>query len=99
MCVLDNFSTGSPANLPVAGAEGARLEIIRGDIRDLGAVERAAAGTAAIFHQVAMPVGSSVPRSVADPLGANEHNVTGTLQVFEAAPRAGVRRVVVLGLR
>jgi UDP-glucose 4-epimerase len=36
----------------------------------------------------------SVPRSVADPLGANEHNVTGTLQVFEAARRAGVRRVV-----
>lgn len=36
----------------------------------------------------------SLPRSVADPLGANEHNVTGTLQVFEAARRTGVRRVV-----
>ena len=89
--VLDNFSTGSLANLPAAGAESAKLEIIRGDIRDLGAVERAAAGTTAIFHQAAM---RSVPRSVADPLGANEHNVTGTLHVFEAARRAGVRRVV-----
>jgi UDP-glucose 4-epimerase len=89
--VLDNFSTGSPANLPADGAEGAGLEIIRGDIRDLAAVERAATGATAIFHQAAM---RSVPRSVADPLGANEHNVTGTLHVFEAARRTGVRRVV-----
>jgi UDP-glucose 4-epimerase len=89
--VLDNFSTGSLANLATTGASGADLEIIPGDIRDLQAVERAAAGATAIFHQAAM---RSVPRSVADPLGANEHNVTGTVQVFEAARRAGVRRVV-----
>ena len=36
----------------------------------------------------------SVPRSVKDPLGANDNNVTGTLNVLEAARRAGVRRVV-----
>jgi UDP-N-acetylglucosamine/UDP-N-acetyl-alpha-D-glucosaminouronate 4-epimerase len=89
--VLDNFSSGSLANLPVAEASAGRLEIIRGDIRDLAAVERAAAGVTAIFHQAAM---RSVPRSVADPLGANDNNVTGTLQVFEAARRTGVRRVV-----
>jgi UDP-glucose 4-epimerase len=89
--VLDNFSTGSLSNLPATGADTANLEIIRGDIRDLQAVERAAAGASVIFHQAAM---RSVPRSVADPLGANEHNVTGTLQVFEAARRTGVRRVV-----
>jgi nucleoside-diphosphate-sugar epimerase len=86
--VLDNFSAGSPANL--SGAEG-DLEVIEGDIRDAAMVERAAAGTAAIFHQAAM---RSVPRSVADPLGANDNNVTGTLHVFEAARLAGVRRVV-----
>ena len=89
--VLDNFSTGSLENLAAAGAHRANLEIIRGDIRDLAAVERAAAEASVIFHQAAM---RSVPRSVADPLGANEHNVTGTLHVFEAARRAGVRRVV-----
>ena len=88
MRVLDNFSTGSPANLPTPGAD---LEIIHGDIRDLAVLERAAAGVGAIFHQAAM---RSVPRSVADPLGANDNNVTGTLQVFEAARRAGVPRVV-----
>lgn len=59
--VLDNFSTGSLANLPAAGVHGANLEIIRGDIRDLQAVERAAAGASVIFHQAAMRSGSHVP--------------------------------------
>jgi UDP-glucose 4-epimerase len=87
--VLDNFSSGSPANL--TPMRDARLDVISGDIRDLSAVERAAAGVTAIFHQAAM---RSVPRSVADPLGANDNNVTGTLNVLEAARRASVRRVV-----
>jgi UDP-glucose 4-epimerase len=89
--VLDNFSTGSPANLPSPSGSAGDLEVICGDVRDPEAVERAASGTTVIFHQAAM---RSVPRSVADPLGANEHNVAGTLHVFEAARRAGVRRVV-----
>jgi nucleoside-diphosphate-sugar epimerase len=89
--ILDDFSTGRMVNLPFAAAAGARLEIVRGDIRDLATVERVAAGAAVIFHQAAM---RSVPRSVADPLGANDHNVNGTLNVLEAARRAGVPRVV-----
>jgi nucleoside-diphosphate-sugar epimerase len=89
--VLDDFSTGGPHNLPFATAAGPRLEIVRGDIRDLPTVERVAAGASVIFHQAAM---RSVPRSVADPLGANDHNVNGTLNVLEAARRAGVKRVV-----
>ena len=89
--VLDNFSSGSPANLEAAGAHGTRLEVIEGDLRDLAAVQAAAEGVAAIFHQAAM---RSVPRSVLDPLGANDNNVLGTLHVFEAARRAGVGRVV-----
>jgi UDP-glucose 4-epimerase len=88
---LDDFSTGSMANLAAIGASADDLEVIRGDVRDLGVVERAVKGADTIFHQAAM---RSVPRSVADPLGANENNVTGTLHVFEAARRAGVRRVV-----
>ncbi len=89
--VLDNFSTGSVANLAFAGSSDDGLEVIRGDIRDLATVQRAAAGASVIYHQAAM---RSVPRSVDDPLGANENNVTGTLNVLEAARRAGVRRVV-----
>ena len=89
--VFDDFSTGSMANLPFAPTAGERLEVVRGDVRDLPAIERAARGASVIFHQAAM---RSVPRSVNDPLGANDHNVNGTLHVLEAARRARVRRVV-----
>ena len=89
--VLDNFSSGNMANLPFAAATGKRLEVVRGDIRDLATVENTVRGADVVFHQAAM---RSVPRSVADPLGANENNVLGTLNVLEAAKRAGVRRVV-----
>jgi nucleoside-diphosphate-sugar epimerase len=89
--VLDNYSTGSSANLPFATEYRDRLELVEGDVRDLDTVERAAQGTAVIFHQAAL---RSVPQSVADPLGTNDQNVTGTLHIFEAARRAGTTRVV-----
>ena len=89
--VLDDFSTGSEANLPFAASAGRRLEIVRGDVKRLEDVEPAVAGARLVFHQAAM---RSVPRSVADPLGANANNVDGTLHVLEAARRHGVPRVV-----
>ena len=89
--VLDNFTTGARSNLPFAKAFGRRLEVVRGDIRQRGVVERATRGVRVVFHQAAM---RSVPRSVKDPLGANANNVTGTLHVLEAARRARVARVV-----
>ena len=81
--VLDNFSTGRRANLDFARANR-RLEIIRGDLKNLATVERAVRGVSAVFHQAAM---RSVPRSVADPLGCNAANVTGTLNVLHAAAK------------
>ena len=89
--VFDDFSTGSMANLPFAAAAGERLEVVRGDVRDLAAVEHVVRGASVVFHQAAM---RSVPRSVNDPLGANDNNVNGTLHVLEASRRAHVRRVV-----
>src|SRR5262245_2419339 len=81
--VFDNFSTGSRANLAFARGH-ARLEVVRGELTNHGAVERAMRGVSAVFHQAAM---RSVPRSVADPLGAHAANATGTLHVFLAAAR------------
>ncbi len=81
--VFDNFSTGSRANLDFARGNR-RLEVIRGDLKSLESVERAVRGVAVVFHQAAM---RSVPRSVADPLGCNAANVTGTLHVLHAASR------------
>ncbi len=88
--VLDNFSSGSRENLAF-GTGNPRLEVVEGDIRDPTATVAASRGVEVIFHQAAM---RSVPRSVDDPLGANDNNVTGTLNILTAAREAGVRRVV-----
>jgi len=86
--VLDDFSSGRDENLETSHAA---IELVRGDLRDAAALERAVAGAEVVFHQAAVP---SVPRSVAEPLRTHEVNATGTLLVLEAARRAGVRRVV-----
>lgn len=86
--VLDNFSTGKRENLePYAG----RIEIIEGDLRSQHTVRQAMADVAYVFHQGALP---SVPRSIEDPITTNEVNVSGTLNVLDAAREAGVKRVV-----
>jgi UDP-glucose 4-epimerase len=81
--VFDNFSTGRLGNLTFARGHR-RLEIVRGDLVNRRSVDRAVAGVSAIFHQAAM---RSVPRSVAEPLGCNAANVTGTLHLLHAASR------------
>ena len=86
--VLDNFSTGDPANL---AAVRERVEIIEGDLRDMSAVRRAVAGATYVCHQAAL---RSVPRSVDDPLSTDAVNTHGTLQLLVAAREAQVRRVV-----
>lgn len=86
--VFDDFSTGREENL--AGVAG-KVEIVRGDLRDADAVERAMQGVTYVLHQGALP---SVPRSVADPITTDRVNVLGTLHVLLAARDAGVRRVV-----
>ena len=86
--VLDNFSTGRPANLAQVREA---IELIEGDVRDLATVRAAMRGADYVLHQAAL---ASVPRSVADPLASNEVNVTGTLNVLLAAREVGVRRVV-----
>ena len=86
--VLDNFSTGRAENLEESRE---RIELIRGDVRDADAVDRAVAGCDFVLHQAAL---ASVPRSIADPVANNEVNVQGTLHVLMAAQRHGVKRVV-----
>jgi nucleoside-diphosphate-sugar epimerase len=86
--IFDDFSTGKESHItPFAG----RVEIIRGDLRDLARVRAAVAGVEVVFHQAAL---ASVPRSIADPLTTLETNVNGTHHVLLAARDANVRRVV-----
>ncbi len=86
--VLDNFATGKRENL--ADIEN-RIELIEGDIRDRGAVDRAMAGCAGIFHQAAL---GSVPRSIDDPLRSHDVNVNGTITVLESARTTEIKRIV-----
>jgi len=86
--VLDDFSTGTQANLaPYAE----RIELITGDLTNQATVREAVAGVEVIYHQGALP---SVPRSVADPWTTHQVCATGTLNVLMAGRDAGVRRVV-----
>jgi UDP-glucose 4-epimerase len=86
--VLDNLSTGRPANLADVVDD---IELFKADLRDANAVQKAVQGVEAVFHQGALP---SVARSVSDPLTSHEVNATGTLGLLVAARDAGVRRVV-----
>jgi nucleoside-diphosphate-sugar epimerase len=72
--------------------ELARVRLLAGDITDLAALERGLKDTGAT-HLIHL-AGLQVPFCKADPpLGARV-NVVGTVNVFEAAKRAGLRRVV-----
>jgi UDP-glucose 4-epimerase len=86
--VLDNLSTGRRENIADFVDS---IRFVEGSITDLDTVEGLCDGVDCVFHQAALP---SVPRSVADPLASDEHNVGGTLRVFWGAHRQGVRRVV-----
>ncbi len=86
--VLDNLTTGRIGNLDPFMAD---IAFHQADIRDLDAVRMATHGADVILHQGALP---SVLRSVQDPLACNEVNVTGTLNVLQAAREHNVRRVV-----
>ncbi len=91
--VLDNFSSGKPENLDaVATDRRGRLEVIEGDLRNPATVAEAVDHVDAIFHEAAFV---SVPESMEKPDECFDVNVNGTCLLFEAARKAGVRRVVI----
>ena len=85
---IDNLSTGKLENLEEIRP---RIDLRQADILDEGAIMDACEDVDYVFHEAAIP---SVPMSVADPVGTNGPNLTGTLLVLEAARKAGVKRVV-----
>jgi nucleoside-diphosphate-sugar epimerase len=86
--VIDNFSTGSRANLADLADS---IELIEGDMQSYERVHNAVNGCEVVFHEAALP---SVPRSIQDPLTSNAVNVIGTLNLLLASRDSGVRRVV-----
>lgn len=86
--VLDDFSSGRRANLRDVSQS---ITLIEGSITDRDACASAAAGMECVFHLAAL---GSVPRSIADPITTHAINATGTLNVLQAAEKAGARRLV-----
>lgn len=90
--VLDRASEWQRCQLVMSEDELARVQVIKGDITDLACVERVLreTGTTHLIHLAAL----QVPDCKADPVQGAYVNVLGTVNIFEAARRVGLRRVV-----
>lgn len=85
--VLDDLSTGLASNL-----EGARCNLVVGSILDQDLLAQVVSKVDHIVHLAAI---GSVPRSVAAPRATHDANITGTLNVLEAARQNSVHHLVV----
>jgi len=93
---LDNFSTGFQYNLDqvrdsVGKENWKRFEFIQGDIRCYDDCLTAVKNADFVLHQAAL---GSVPRSIENPVHTNENNVTGFLNMLEAARQTDVKRFI-----
>ena len=86
--VLDNLVSGSRDNLHHCADS---IELLEGDIRDAEMCCRACDQATYVFHQAAL---GSIPRSLENPAESVAVNVSGTANIFLAAHRSGVRRVI-----
>ena len=91
---LDNFATGHQYNLDevkglVSSEQWSRFTFIKGDICNYQDCEVAINNKIDyVLHQAAL---GSVPRSIADPITTNAANITGFLNMLQAAKEANVK--------
>ncbi len=88
--VLDRETEPKRLRLLMNPAELAKIRFVTADITDYAAVAAALEGADKVIHLAAL----QVPACQADPLLGARVNVLGTLNLFEAAARQGLRRVV-----
>lgn len=90
LTVLDNMSTGSAEMLRSAlsdrGLDPADVTVIEGDVRDSSLCEEACRDMDAVVHLAAQ---AGVAQSIDDPFLDADVNVGGTLNMLEAARKAG----------
>ena len=77
------------ANLAAAETSG-QVRAVEGDVTNVVELERFLAGVDGVFHLAVLPLGPCDE----DPRSCLEVNVVGSFNVFDAARRAGVRKVV-----
>jgi UDP-N-acetylglucosamine 4-epimerase len=87
---FDNFSTGKRENIAHL-ANHPNFQLIEGDIRDAALCCKLADGADYIFHEAAL---GSVPRSLSEPCPTVDVNISGFVNMLDAARRAGVKRFI-----
>lgn len=88
--VLDNLNSGKLENIePHFGRKN--FSLVKGDVRDERLVRRVIRDVDAVIHHAAF---ISVPESTKNPLLTNDVNVTGTLNLLEAAITCDVDRFI-----
>lgn len=85
--IIDDLSTGRLANL-----DGIDADFTEGSILDYDLLTFVTKGVDSVVHLAAI---GSVPRSVGAPRPTHDANITGTLNVLEAAREHGIDHVVV----
>ncbi len=88
--ILDDFSNGHRKNIQSFLSNPA-FELIEGDIRNYETCLKAMEGIDYVSHQAAL---GSVPRSIKSPITSNDVNVSGYLNVIEAAKNSKIKRMV-----
>lgn len=92
--ILDNLSGSEKCNLDFYFDDPSKfpgkVQFVQGSILDQDTLLKSIDGRQFVFHQAAIP---SVPRSIEEPVKFHENNVTGTLNVLEAARTGGVQRL------
>ena len=87
---LDDLSTGKLVNIEPL-MDDPNFTFIKGDIKDLDTCMRACEGADYVLNEAAW---GSVPRSIEMPLFYCANNITGTLNMLEAARQNGVKKFV-----
>jgi UDP-N-acetylglucosamine 4-epimerase len=87
---LDDFSTGKQENVDLF-IHDLNYEFIKGDIKDLKVCMDVCEGVDFVLHQAAW---GSVPRSIEMPLFYCANNITGMVNMLEAARQKGVKKFV-----
>ena len=87
---LDDLSTGKQTHVDMF-TDNPNYEFIKGDIKDLDTCMEACSGVDYVLHQAAW---GSVPRSIEIPLFYCANNITGTVNMMEAARKNGIKKFV-----
>lgn len=87
---LDDLSIGRQANVDLF-IDNPNYTFIKGDIKDLNSCIKTCEGVDYVLHQAGW---GSVPRSIEMPLFYCANNITGTVNMLEAARQQGVKKFV-----